>query len=81
MHMKRITVTKENKFGDRYTVEREQLVYDNETERNMGKYYNRIHSDSYSVHYRKQSDSTHQANISEIFDAIDEYLDMLSNLQ
>lgn len=81
MHIKRITVTKENKFGDRYTVEREQLVYDNETERNIGRYYNHTHPDSYSEHYRKQSDSTHQANISEIFDAIDEYLDMLSNLQ
>lgn len=81
MHVKRIAITKENKFGDRYTVKREQLVYDNETERNMGKYYNRTHSDSCSEHYRGQADSTHQANISEIFDAIDEYLDMLSNLQ
>lgn len=81
MHVKRIAITKENKFGDRYTVKREQLVYDNETERNMGKYYNRTRPDSCGEHYCKQADSTHQANISEIFGAIDEYLDMLSNLQ
>lgn len=83
MHIEKISITKENRFGDRYTIERDQLVYDDEAERQKGMVYNRYcHSDnkSYSEHCRKAMDSTIHASTSQIFDSIKEYFDMMDNL-
>ena len=33
MYTKKVTITKENRFGDRYTIEDERLVYETEEER------------------------------------------------
>ena len=44
MHIEKISITKENMFGDRYTIERDQLVYDDEAERQKGMAYNENYS-------------------------------------
>ena len=80
MHVEKIKITKENKFGDRYTIERDQLVYDNDYERLCAAIYNREHTDTYSDQYRKRMDSTRHVNTSQILDSIDEYFDMLNNM-
>lgn len=77
MHVEKIIVTKENKFGDNYTIERECLVYDNDREKLDAAIYNREHSDKYSDHCRKQMDSTLDVQMSQIMNSIDEYFSML----
>ena len=80
MHVEKIIVTKENKFGDKYTIEKEQLVYDNNRERLDAQIYNREHLDTYSEHCRKQMDSTIHARISQILDSIDEYFSSINDM-
>lgn len=77
MHVEKIKVTKENKFGDKYTIESERLVYDNERERLDAAIYSREHSDKYSDHCRRQMDSTLDVRMSQIMDSVNEYFSML----
>ena len=77
MHVEKIKVTKENKFGDKYTIESERLVYDNERERLDAAIYSREHSNTYTDHCRKQMDSTLDVQMSQIMSSIEEYFNML----
>ena len=77
MHTERIKMTKENKFGDRYTMEVDRLVYDNEQERIEASRYNRDHKDTYLDYCRRQMDSTVHANMSQIMDSFKEFMSML----
>ena len=78
MHVEKIIVTKENKFGDKYTIERECLVYDNEREKLDAAIYNREHSNTYSDNCRRQMDSTLDVQMSQIMSSIEEYFNMLN---
>lgn len=80
MHVEKVKITKENKFGDHYTIETERLVYDNDRERLDAQIYNREHRDTYTDHYRRQMNSVLQVNTNQICDAIDEFLSMVDNL-
>lgn len=77
MYTKKVTITKENRFGDRYTIEDERLVYETEEERMEAAIYNRSHSDSYTEHYRKWMSSVMDVKMEQIMDSIHEYFDML----
>lgn len=77
MYTKKVTITKENRFGDRYTIEDERLVYETEEERMEAAIYNRSHSDSYTEHYRKRMSSVMDVKMEQIMDSIHEYFDML----
>ena len=77
MHVERTKLSKENKFGDRYTMEVDRLVYDNEQERIEASRYNRDHKDTYSDYCRRQMDSTVHANMSQIMDSFKEFMSML----
>ena len=77
MHVERTKLSKENKFGDRYTMEVDRLVYDNEQERIEASRYNRDHKDTYQNYCRRQMDSTVHANMSQIMDSFNEFMSML----
>lgn len=81
MHIEKTTIIKENKFGDRCVIEKEDYVYDNEYERLEALRYNkeRKHSDTYIERWRKSMDSTVHAATSQLMDSIDEYFDMLNS--
>ena len=78
MHTERIKMTKENKFGDKYTIEVDRFVYDDEQERIEASRYSRNHEDTYSDHCRRQMDSTVHANMSDIMDSFAEFVDMMN---
>ena len=78
MHIEKIKLIKENKFGDRYIVETERLVYDDEEERTKATEYNRINKDTYSKNYVKRNDPTIHVRMSQVLDSIKEYFNMLN---
>ena len=78
MHVERTKLSKENKLGDKYTMEVDRLVYDNEQERIEASRYNRDHEDTYSDHCRRQMDSTVHANMSQIVDSFKEFMSMMN---
>lgn len=84
MHNEKVKITKENKFGDKYTIEYDHLVYDDDDERRYGYWYNTqsCNQDTYKEHCRKQmmSKGISDVSTSQIFDSIEEYFDMMNNL-
>ena len=77
MYTKKVTITKENRFGDRYTIEDERLVYETDEERMEAMTYNRSHSDTYTDHCCKRMSSVMDVKMEQIVDSINEYFNML----
>ena len=81
MHIEKTTIIRENKFGDRCIIEKEDYVYDDDYERRKAMKYNRErkHPDTYMERWRKSMDSTVHVSTSQLMDSIDEYFDMLNS--
>ena len=81
MHVKKCKMTHTNKFGDTYEVEYERWVFDSHEEKLEAINFKRHRGTSYSKYQLDKECRIPRAEIGQIMESIEEYMDMMENLK
>lgn len=81
MHVKKCKMAHTNKFGDSYEVEYEQWVFDSDDEKRKAQDFKRKHGTLYSKYQLDKECRIPRAEMDQIMESIEEYMDMMENLK